>query len=42
MKPALPLVLEYEVALLRHAPVAGSSRRDVDVILEYQGASVFR
>lgn len=31
----MPLVLEYEDALLRHAPVTGLSRRDVDVILDY-------
>ena len=30
-----PLVLEYEDALLRRAPVTGLSRRDVDVILDY-------
>ena len=32
---SVPLVLEYEDALLRHAPVTGLSRRDVDVILDY-------
>jgi putative PIN family toxin of toxin-antitoxin system len=32
---SVPLLLEYEDALLRHAPVAGLSRRDVDVILDY-------
>jgi predicted nucleic acid-binding protein len=32
---SVPLVLEYEDALLRHAPVTGLSRRDVDVFLDY-------
>jgi predicted nucleic acid-binding protein len=32
---SVPLVLEYEDALLRHAPVTGLSRRDVDVMLDY-------
>jgi predicted nucleic acid-binding protein len=32
---SVPLVLEYEDALLRHVPVTGLSRRDVDVILDY-------
>lgn len=32
---SVPLVLEYEDALLRHAPVTGLSRRDVDVTLDY-------
>jgi predicted nucleic acid-binding protein len=32
---SVPLVFEYEDALLRHAPVTGLSRRDVDVILDY-------
>ena len=32
---SVPLVLEYEDALLRHASVTGLSRRDVDVVLEY-------
>ena len=32
---SVPLVLEYADALLRHAPVTGLSRRDVDVILDY-------
>jgi predicted nucleic acid-binding protein len=32
---SVPLVLEYEDALLRHEPVTGLSRRDVDVILDY-------
>ena len=32
---SVPLVLEYEDALLRHASVTGLSRRDVDVILDY-------
>ena len=32
---SVPLVLEYEDALLRHTPVTGLSRRDVDVILDY-------
>ncbi len=32
---SVPLVLEYEDALLRHAPVTGSSRRDVDAVLDY-------
>jgi predicted nucleic acid-binding protein len=32
---SVPLVLEYEDALLRHAPVTGLSRRDVDMILDY-------
>jgi predicted nucleic acid-binding protein len=32
---SVPLVLEYEDALLRHASVTGLSRRDVDVVLDY-------
>lgn len=32
---SVPLVLEYEDAMLRHAPVTGLARRDVDVILDY-------
>ena len=32
---SVPLVLEYEDALLRHASATGLSRRDVDVILDY-------
>jgi putative PIN family toxin of toxin-antitoxin system len=32
---SVPLVLEYEDALLRHASVTGLSRRDVDEILDY-------
>jgi putative PIN family toxin of toxin-antitoxin system len=32
---SVPLVLEYEDALHRHASVTGLSRRDVDVILDY-------
>jgi predicted nucleic acid-binding protein len=32
---SVPLVLEYEDALLRHAPATGLSRRDVDVVLDY-------
>jgi putative PIN family toxin of toxin-antitoxin system len=32
---SVPLVLEYEDALLRHASVTGLSRREVDVVLEY-------
>jgi predicted nucleic acid-binding protein len=32
---SVPLVLEYEDALLRHAPVTGLSPRDVDAILDY-------
>ncbi len=31
----MPLVLEYEDALLRQASVTGLSRRDVDVVLDY-------
>ena len=32
---SVPLVLEYEDALLRHAPATGLSRRDMDAILDY-------
>jgi putative PIN family toxin of toxin-antitoxin system len=32
---SVPLVLEYEDALLRHASATGLSRRDVDVVLDY-------
>jgi predicted nucleic acid-binding protein len=32
---SVPLVLEYEDALLRHASATALSRRDVDVILDY-------
>ncbi len=32
---SVPLVLEYEDALLRHASVTGLSRRDVDAVLDY-------
>ena len=32
---SVPLVLEYEDALLRHASVTGLSRRNVDVVLDY-------
>ena len=32
---SVPLVFEYEDALLRQAPVTGLSRRDVEVILDY-------
>jgi predicted nucleic acid-binding protein len=32
---SVPLMLEYEDALLRHAPATGLSRRDVDVVLDY-------
>jgi predicted nucleic acid-binding protein len=32
---SVPLVLEYEDALLRHAPATGLSHKDVDVVLDY-------
>ena len=32
---SVPLVFEYEDALLRHAAVTGLSRRDVDAVLDY-------
>lgn len=32
---SVPLVLEYEDALLRHAAVTGLSRADVDTVLDY-------
>jgi predicted nucleic acid-binding protein len=32
---SVPLVLEYEDALLRHAGVIGLSRADVDAVLDY-------
>ena len=32
---SVPLVLEYEDALLRHAAVTGLSRADVDAVLDY-------
>jgi predicted nucleic acid-binding protein len=32
---SVPLVLEYEDALLRHTSVTGVSRRDVDAVLDY-------
>ena len=32
---SVPLVLEYEDALLRHAPTTGLSRKDTDAILDY-------
>ena len=32
---SVPLVLEYEDALLRHGSVTGLSRADVDVVLDY-------
>jgi putative PIN family toxin of toxin-antitoxin system len=32
---SVPLVLEYEDALLRHAVVTGLSRADVDAVLDY-------
>ena len=35
MALSVPLVLEYEDALLRHAPATGLTRRDVDAVLYY-------
>ena len=35
MALSVPLVLEYEDALLRHAPATGLTRRDVDAVLNY-------
>ena len=32
---SVPLVLEYEDALLRHAAAAGLSRKDVEAVLDY-------
>jgi predicted nucleic acid-binding protein len=32
---SVPLVLEYEDALLRHASATGLSRRDVDTVVDY-------
>jgi predicted nucleic acid-binding protein len=32
---SVPLVLEYEDALLRHASATGLSRKDVDAVLDY-------
>jgi predicted nucleic acid-binding protein len=32
---SVPLVFEYEDALLRHAAATGLSRRDVDAVLDY-------
>ena len=32
---SVPLVLEYEDALLRHTAVAGLSRKDVEAVLDY-------
>ena len=32
---SVPLVLEYEDGLLRHASATGLSRRDVDAVLDY-------